>query len=506
MTYIIRNSLSPPSNSGWRLLPSNAATHSFEDVLQYAGKQYPCDVKLLRDYATKLANNLLSQHRYGDSPLHSLHNMVLEGVAGTGKTFDIEAQCLALAARALGVVISNAIVTEADRLSSGFNTLLADFATDTKSLEEVKQKIAESISAAKAAKIHSFYVCTVCVMHPSTAYEEMVVGLRPDASTTKGLQRFTWTTGRIVDAILKAQDALRTHALSNETADNLTPHILVLDEINRCNLPSVLGELMLTVDPSRRLTVRSYKKDFGSFSSDADVALCESRGMGAYVPHLEKAVGTLRSSHKDLANGLLWIPENLYILGTMNSSDRSILGFDQALRRRFPPYRLEPLEITNLTAVLTPLPVELEKSIKAWSSLNVLLRLVLGADAMIGHSYWFQAFANGGSQEACHRAWRFGVLPQAIHSAESSRQETFVAHLFGASSGNDKEQGEFIEEHIRSRENAESDWEAVTQACGRSEAFADAKKLLPLIGAMKGAGTVRLVGSGQGAKLVVTDK
>jgi hypothetical protein len=429
--------------------------------------------------------------------------MVLEGVAGTGKTFDIEAQCLTLAARAHGVD-ADALVRKADVSAGGFDKLHAELVAGIKSVEEVKLRIKELIQAAFDAATH--FECTVCVMHPSTAYEEMIVGLRPDASLTKGLQRFTWTTGRIVDAILKAQDALRTHASSKDTADNLIPHILVLDEINRCNLPSVLGELMLTVDPSRRLTVRSYKKDFSAFASDADVALCESRGMGAYVPHLRDAAGPSRTSFRDIARCLLWIPENLYILGTMNSSDRSILGFDQALRRRFPPYRLEPMGLTSLSKVLTPLSVDLQKSIDAWTALNVFLRLVLGPDAMIGHSYWFQAFANGGSEEVCHRAWRFGVLPQAIHSAESSRQETFVAHLFAASSGSPKEQVQFIKEHIQSRENAESDWPATTQACGRFEALADATHLLPLIGEMKGAGTVRLVGSGQGAKLVVTEK
>ena len=159
----------------------------------------------------------------------------------------------------------------------------------------------------------------------------------------------------------------------------------------------------------------------------------------------------------------------------------------------------------------------LAKGIAAWSALNSFLRFVIGPDAMIGHSYWFQAANEGGNEnQACRNAWRFGVLPQAIHAAEAARQEACLALLFRAAKAAkaaeilgapDKSEAEalvdeFVATHIECREDYERAWTEAVTAC-RANGTAE-KDLLSEIGEMEYM--VQLVGNGHGEKLVITKK
>ncbi|HEA29710.1 MAG TPA: hypothetical protein ENH91_06905 [Leeuwenhoekiella sp.] len=101
-----------------------------------------------------------------------------------------------------------------------------------------------------------------------------------------------------------------------KTVDSNTPYVLVIDEINRANLPAVLGELIYAL---------------------------EYRG-----EQVESLYSTL-----DEGNTLI-LPENLYIIGTMNTSDRSVGHIDYAIRRRFAFVDMLPkvLAIDNFESVI----------------------------------------------------------------------------------------------------------------------------------------------------------
>jgi AAA domain (dynein-related subfamily) len=86
------------------------------------------------------------------------------------------------------------------------------------------------------------------------------------------------------------------------------PHVFVIDEINRGNLSKILGELMLLIEHDKR-------------------------GPGWAT--------TLTYSKPDEPR--FFVPENLYLLGMMNTADRSISLVDYALRRRFSFATLEPM-------------------------------------------------------------------------------------------------------------------------------------------------------------------
>lgn len=129
--------------------------------------------------------------------------------------------------------------------------------------------------------------------HPSTTYERFIVGLAPTTSAADTGMRFEVRAGDLVQAVTEA-------ARSDE------PYLLHIDEINRGDLAKVLGEAIFLFE----------RADLG-----------RSIQLEHAPPGLAEALG--------VEEGTLRLPENLYVLGTMNTSDRSIALLDLAIRRRF---------------------------------------------------------------------------------------------------------------------------------------------------------------------------
>lgn len=186
-------------------------------------------------------------------------------------------------------------------------------------------------------------------LHPSTSYEDFVEGLRYEPRSGS----FQLRNGFMTRAVLAAE--------ANPGSDFL----LLLDELNRANVPKVLGDLLLTLEPSKR---RHW--DGAAWIGGVTVTLPYS--------------GRLFS-----------VPDNIYVLGTMNTSDRSIAPLDAALRRRFAFVRVRPLPAGALTAELTAsrgatVAAVAATSIAKLDELNTgVLRPVLGPDGELGHSYLF---------------------------------------------------------------------------------------------------------------------
>ena len=120
---------------------------------------------------------------------------------------------------------------------------------------------------------------TLVQFHPSYSYEDLVQGFRP--TLENGQPGFTLRDG----PLRKAADRARQ--------ESQTKHFLVIDEINRGNLARVFGELY-------------------------------------FLPEYRDSEMDLQYSDEPFS-----LPDNLYIIGTMNTADRSIALVDLALRRRF---------------------------------------------------------------------------------------------------------------------------------------------------------------------------
>lgn len=195
---------------------------------------------------------------------------------------------------------------------------------------------------------------TLAQFHPSYAYEDFVQGYRP-AITDNGQAGFELRDGPLVRAAQRAE------------SEPGARHFLVIDEINRGNLAKVFGELYFLLE---------YR--------DAKIDL---------------QYGGERFS----------LPDNLYIIGTMNTADRSIALVDLALRRRFHFVEFHPdaPPIEGLLGrYLADKAVGMEWVADVVDRANELLRD--DRNAAIGPSHFMKC---GLDDDAVRRTWKYSVMP-----------------------------------------------------------------------------------------------
>jgi hypothetical protein len=206
---------------------------------------------------------------------------------------------------------------------------------------------------------------TTITLHPSTAYEDTIEGLRPTLSGIKPSFVDDVPEPEEESTPFGLQNGLFIEACRQAADDPDRDYLLILDELNRANVPKVLGDLLLVLEASKR-------------------AVWDGSSWGE---------GT--TTHLAYSQREFWVPDNLYVLATMNTSDRSVAPLDAALRRRFAFARLEPLPSALLDEMVEDKfgadPAgELASSIEIWGRLNdELLRPCLGPDGQLGHSYFY---------------------------------------------------------------------------------------------------------------------
>ncbi|NUF35433.1 AAA family ATPase, partial [Acinetobacter oleivorans] len=158
---------------------------------------------------------------------------------------------------------------------------------------------------------------------------------------------------------------------SHQKEDNDKKFVLIIDEINRGNISRIFGELITLIEDSKRQGAEE--------------------SLSIILPYSKKPFS---------------VPKNLYLIGTMNSSDRSLTGLDIALRRRFTfiempprPELLDNLEIdgVNIQELLTVI--------------NQRIEILLDRDHCIGHAN-FMSLNSQSTIDELAQIFKQKVIPQ----------------------------------------------------------------------------------------------
>lgn len=257
------------------------------------------------------------------SVLERKGQVVLYGPPGTGKTYWAERTANDLAA-------------------------LSAFGKLFESLDDTEKK--SVVGDGKASGL-----VRLCCFHPAYGYEDFLEGYRP--LTVNGQISFALRDG-VFKTLCRDADA---------TPDR--NFYLIVDEINRGDIPRIFGELLTTLEKDKR-------------------------GKQIILPVSQEKFS---------------VPRNVYVLGTMNTADRSISLLDAALRRRFGFVELMPDSTVLGDSVVSGI------ALRPWfDALNRRIREYVGRDArnlQIGHSY----LMNGGSPlkdiASLKRAIRDDIIP-----------------------------------------------------------------------------------------------
>jgi MoxR-like ATPase len=196
--------------------------------------------------------------------------------------------------------------------------------------------------------------------HPAYSYEEFVEGIRARGVEVNGRSEVTFP---VEDGVL-CQFAEQAASRPSE------PHVLIVDELNRGNLPRIFGELLY---------------------------LLEYRDQAVTLPYSKRPFR---------------LPDNLFLLATMNPLDRSAVALDQALRRRFSFVDM-PANAAVLASWLEAHQGENDPAlgvriVRLFEELNRRLARDLGAEKQVGHTLFMVPELN---EEKLSAVWDHHVRP-----------------------------------------------------------------------------------------------
>jgi len=215
----------------------------------------------------------------------------------------------------------------------------------------IARKLAADLVGPEQVKLVQF--------HPAYTYEDFFEGYRPVPGAADGTISFELKAGPLRQLVNRAR----------EHPDQA--FVLIIDEINRANLAKVFGELYFLLEYRDQAVDLLYSADGEGFT----------------------------------------LPTNLYVIGTMNTADRSIALIDGAMRRRFAFVALDP-DTEPTKSLLRKWSAHHGLGAVAAELLTALNKRIEAPDFRIGPSYFMNgAMPDAHSPERLERTWRTSILP-----------------------------------------------------------------------------------------------
>ena len=226
---------------------------------------------------------------------------------------------------------------------------------ENKTIEEIAQEERRAILD-RYNKYKNDGQIEFCTFHQSFGYEEFIEGIKPVVEN-----------GNVV---YKVQDGVFKDFCEKEVSDVPVNKVFIIDEINRGNISKIFGELITLIEDSKRI------------GADEE--------MRARLPYSGEKFG---------------VPNNVYLLGTMNTADRSIALIDTALRRRFKFVEMQPD-----VELLKGIEVEGVRIKELLEMINKRIEVLYDREHTIGHSF-FMGLNNASTIADLAEVFECNVIP-----------------------------------------------------------------------------------------------
>ncbi len=271
---------------------------------------------------------------------------------------------------------------------------------------KINRNVLEDLGLLETLREEEYKYSEFVTFHPSFSYEDFVESIKPSSEDNE--LKFRIEEGVFKKMARDAYNALLDYAeieqskrwfenkglpKLDESEENKVKEkikegdfpkfYLIIDEINRGDVSKIFGELITLLEKDKRLFMEHE--------------------MRVKLPYSKKEFG---------------VPPNLYIIGTMNTADRSIALMDVALRRRFAFLEIMPDMSVVENLVINKLPDDLKnlatKALDVLKKINERIRENYDRDHQIGHSYYLQlknAKTEDELESKLKYIWLYEILP-----------------------------------------------------------------------------------------------